>query len=58
MGNTGGFSSVSPSTPVGGLGISEQDGREGHNRAELTDNQLQDLARNFDGKFAERLCIL
>ena len=55
MGNTGGFSSVSPSTPVGGLGISEQDGREGHNRAELTDNQLQDLARNFDGKFAERL---
>ena len=58
MGNTGGFSSVGPSTPVEGLSFSsdlEASGQaEGGFRhgggAALSDSQLRELAQSFQGQ--------
>ena len=47
MGNAGGFSPVGPSTPVRGLGPDEQGP---YHQQELSETQLQEMARNFEGK--------
>ena len=46
MGNAGGFSSVGPSTPVGSISKHDNHG----NLQGPYDEQLQELAKTFDGK--------